>query len=190
MNLTELIKMRRTIRKFKQTPLSKEQIEGYVDAARVAPSAANMQPLKYIAVQSGEMVEKVFPLLKWAGYLNGEYTPKEDETPTAYIVVCGDNDIRKNGYDMDVGAAVENIILSALYDGVGTCWLGSVDREKLSELLELPENLVISCVVALGYSAEEPREVYAENGDIKYYLEEGRLCVPKRSLGESLIKTV
>lgn len=190
MTINELIKARRTIRKFKQTPLSAEQLVQYIDAARVAPSAANLQPLKYVAVTSRQMTDKIFPLLKWAGYLKGEYDPKEDERPTGYIVICGDSDIKNGGYDSDVGAAAENIILSALCDGVGTCWIESVDRIKLKTLLDLPENLNVACVVALGYPAETPKEAVMQNGDVKYYLEGGILNVPKRALEEVIIKKV
>ncbi len=188
MNITEFIKSRRTIRKFRQKPLTCEQLEAYIDAGRVAPSAANLQPIKYIAVQSTTMVKKLFPLLKWAGYLEG-YTPKEDERPTAYIVVCVDKNICSNMAELDVGAAVENIILAALADNVGACWIGSVDRQKTAELLEIQEALSVSCVVALGYPKESPVEVEVKDG-IKYYLDKGTLCVPKRSIDEVLLKTV
>ncbi len=191
MNINELLKSRRTIRKFKQTPISPEQLERYIDLARTAPSAANLQPLKYVAVQSIEMTDKMFELVKWAGYLAPDYNPKEGEKPTAYIVVCADTSIRKNGYDSDVGAAVENMIISALADGIGACWMGAIDRAEIAELLKLPENLEISCVLALGYMAESPKEVEMKDDDVKYFLDdEGTLCVPKRSLDEILIKMV
>ena len=191
MNINELLKARRTIRKFKQTPLSKEQLAKYIDVARVAPSAANLQPLKYVAVQSKEMADKMFELVKWAGYLAPNYNPKEGERPTAYIVVCADTSIRKSGYDLDVGAAVENMILSAYDDGVGSCWMGSIDRPKIAELLSIPENMEISCVLALGYSAESPKEVDVNDDNIKYYLnDENTLCVPKRGLDDILLRTV
>lgn len=191
MDIKELLKSRRTIRKFKQIPLSKEQLACYIDCARVAPSAANLQPLKYVSVQSDELVKKMHPLVKWAGYLAPDYNPNETESPTAYIVVCADTSIRKAGYDVDVGAAVENLILSALSDGVGACWMGSVDREKISRLVDISENLTVSCVVALGYPAEVPKETKVIDGNIKYYLDdENTLCVPKRNMEEVLIKTV
>ena len=186
--MLELIKSRRTIRKFEQTPLNGERLAAYVEAARVAPSAANRQPLKYVVVHSPHMTEEVFPLLRWAGYLP-DYAPKEGEHPTAYIVICVDKDSSPNGADLDVGAAAENMILAALADGVGSCWLGSVDRPKLAELLDIPSSLTISSVLALGYPKECPREVELET-DVKYYLEGDTLCVPKRSLQEVLIKTV
>lgn len=187
--MKELIKSRRTIRKFSQKPLSKEQLISYIDAARVAPSGANLQPLKYIAVQSKEMTDKMFPLVKWAGYLAPDYNPKDDERPTAYIVVCADTEIRKNGYDMDVGAAVENIILSALSEGVGACWMAAIDRDEIRKLLDIPAFCEIPCLVALGYPKEEPKEVGITK-DIKYYLEDETFCVPKRNMEDILIKTV
>lgn len=188
MNIFDLIKSRRTIRKFLQKLLSENQLMSYIDAARVAPSGANLQPLKYIAVQSMDMAEKVFPLLKWAGYLE-DYAPKEGERPVAYIVVCVDKDIRPNGGELDVGASVENILLAALSEGVGTCWLASVDRDALADLLDIPDNLYISSVVALGYPAETPKEVELnEDKDIKYYLDGMTLCVPKRSMDDIVVK--
>lgn len=190
MNVNDALKSRRTIRKFEQTPITKEQLEKYIDAARVAPSAANLQPLKYAAVHSQEMADKMFELVKWAGYLAPEYNPKEGERPTAYIVVCADTSIRKAGYDLDVGAAVENMILSALEDGVGSCWMGSIDRNKIAELLNIPETMEISCLLALGYPSESPKEVDVEDDNIKYYLDDKTLCVPKRSLDDVIIKMV
>lgn len=190
MSITDTINSRRTIRKFKNTPIETNLLTKYINNARLAPSAANMQPLKYVVIESKSMCEKLFPLLKWAGYLNGAYTPNENERPTAYIVVCGDTNIRSSGYDADVGAAVENIILSALEDGIGACWIASVNREEAAKLLNLPQNLAISSVIALGYPAETPKEVEMTEGDVKYYLQDGTLCVPKRSMDDILIKVL
>ena len=159
MNINELIKKRRTIRKFRQTKIEEEKLLSYIDAARLAPSGANLQPLKYIIINDEKMVEEVFNHVKWAGYLAPDYNPQKGEEPTAYIVILSDTDICANSHDMDVGAATQNIILSALCDGIGACWMGAIDREAISSLLKLPENLKVSCVVALGYPAEQPREV-------------------------------
>ena len=190
MDIKELISKRRTIRKFKQIPLENEKILSYIDSARLAPSAANLQPLKYAVVSSEQMCEKVFESLKWAGYLAPEYNPKAGERPVAYVIVCTDSLISKSDSMADVGAAVENLILSALADGVGSCWLGSVDKKAVSELLGLDENLTIAAVVALGYPAETPGAVAIENGDIKYYLDSGVLRVPKRQTDEIVLKVL
>jgi len=146
-----------------------------------------LQPLKYVTVTNGEMLDNVFSTLKWAGYLKGEYTPKENERPTGYIVVCVDSNISHANYDIDVGAAVEHMILSALEDEVGACWLGSVERPRLKRLLGLSANLEISCVVALGYPLESPQAVQMDGQDVKYYLDGDVLKVPKRTIDEILI---
>lgn len=187
MTVQEAIQARRTIRKFKQTPISSEQLKTYIDAARIAPSGGNLQPLKYIGVNSQEKVDALFPLLKWAGYLAPDYNPKPGERPMAYVVVCLDNNIQQIRVDMDAGAAIENLILAAWEDGVGSCWIASVERAGLRQLLDVPEHLSISCVVALGYSAEEPKAVAEEDG-IRYYLDEEKtLCVPKRGMDDVLL---
>ena len=92
--------------------ISKELLLKYIDAARIAPSGGNLQPLKYAIISKKEAVSEFFSYVKWAGYLAPYYNPKENERPTAYIVVLADTAIRKNGYELDVGAAVENIILN------------------------------------------------------------------------------
>ena len=190
MNIYELIKSRRTIRKFKQIPIDDSMLKRFIDAARVAPSGANLQPLKYVVVNSQEMTEKIFPLVKWAAYLAPDYNPKEDERPTAYIAVYGDTSIKKQGFETDMGAAVENMILTALASGIGACWMGAIDYEKITELLDVGEGLKLLCVVALGYPKEEPKEAEITDGSIKYFLDDNVLNVPKRSMDEVTIKIV
>lgn len=187
MSVYDLILKRRTIRKFEQKPISNDDLKKYINAARLAPTAANRQPLKYIVVSSRENVGKVFECVKWAGYLAPDYNPKENERPTAFIAVCIDTDISESGYEMDIGAAVENIILTALDDGVGACWMGAIDRLEISKILKLSQNLTLSCVVALGFSAETPMEVEISENNVKYFLENDTLCVPKRTMEEVLL---
>jgi len=90
--------------------------------------------------------------------------------------------VREKMFEYDVGAAMENMILAALAEGVGSCWLLSIDREKLRAALSgIPEHYRIDCVLALGYPAEEPvAEVMADS--CRYWKDaDGRLHVPKRS---------
>lgn len=189
MDINELILRRRTIRKFKQEPISDKLLIKYVNAARFAPSAANLQPLKYVIVKCPEMLDKVFKTVKWAGYLAPKHQPLENERPVAYIIVCVDTNISRSGYELDAGASIENIILSALSDGIGACWLGSMDKKQLSDELKLKENLSICSVIALGYPKEEPKAVKIKD-DIKYYLDVDVLCVPKREIDDVLIMNI
>jgi nitroreductase len=173
---------RRTIRKYQQTPISMDILKKLVNAARLAPSAANLQPLEYIIVTSSDIRKKVFSTLAWAGYITPLGIPKEGEEPAAYIVVLINRNIVKEGGERDVGAAIENMILAALEEGIASCWICSINRNKLREFLEIPPNLEIDSVLALGYPAE--KSVVEEfKGSVKYWKdEEGTLHVPKRKL--------
>ena len=85
---------------------------------------------------------------------------------------------------MDAAAAVENILLTAWDEGVGTCWLKSVDRQRVREMLSIPGDVTVDSVIALGYPNEQP-VVEETQGSIKYWKdEEGVLHVPKRSVEE------
>ncbi len=191
MDLYDVIMSRRTIRKFKPDKLTDDQLLRYINAARVAPSAANLQPLRYVVVNRSETVDALFPLVRWAGYLKPYYNPKAGERPVAYVAVCADLTVKKTQLETDLGAAAENLILSALCDGVGACWIGAVDYEKAEELLGLDENIKLLSIIALGYPAEEPKEVAVQDDSIRYYLNgEHTLCVPKRSTDEVLIKVM
>ncbi len=188
MGTYELILKRRTIRKFRQERLGRPLLEKLINAARLAPSAANLQPLKYVIVDDEEKVRKVFGKVKWAAYIAPKGDPAENERPVAFIVILADTEIRKTGYELDVGASAQNIFLAAEEEGVGTCWMGAIDRDGIRSILGIPEGYIIDTVVALGYPAESP-VAEDEKGSIRYYKDDnGVLHVPKRSLDEIILK--
>ncbi len=182
----EKITSRRTIRKYAQKDIPREAFLKCVDAARLSPSGANRQPLKYIIVNDQKLLKEVFSTLSWAGYLP-DYQPSEEEMPRAYVIILLDKSIRKNpGHD--AGIAAMSVSMVAYDEGLGSCILGAVDREKLRRILNVPYSLDIVLVVALGYPAENPVVDKMKDGDIKYWLDEsGVLHVPKRDL-EDIVK--
>ncbi len=95
-------------------------------------------------------------------------------------------DLTPNLLEWDVGAAIENILLTALEEDIGTCWIQSIKREDLHQILKIPPNYKIDSVVALGYKNEEP--VVEEMIDsVKYWLDDQEtLHVPKRKLEDIL----
>ena len=158
-----------------------------VMGARLAPQAANIQPLQYMIVHQKQLLEPVFACTRWAGYLEG-YAPKPGFRPTAYIIVLINEELKKNGNDTDAGAAIENMLLLAVEKGLGSCWIGSLDREQLTKLLGVPETCRIHSLIALGYPAENPVWEEKEGDSIQYYLdEERRLHVPKRRMNEIIL---
>ncbi len=177
---------RRTIRRFKQTPLSFDLLKRMVNAGRLAPSSANLQPIEYVAIDEPQLVEKVFTTLKWAGYISPEGNPPLGERPVAYLVILVNQKKSSGCCQRDAAAAIENMILVALEEDIGSCWLGSIDRDALQNLLKLPEYITIDSVLALGYSNESP-VIESMEDSVKYWKDkEGRLHVPKRVLGDVL----
>ncbi len=182
MELYEAIKTRRSIRKFKQQPVPVEVLTKLVDAARLAAQGSNMQPMKYVLVHEAALLDPIFSTTRWAGAIAPQGNPADDERPMAYIVVLVDTEVKKAGYDVDAGAAVENLLLAAVAEGIGACWLGALERESIRAILNIPERYVLHTMVALGYPAESP-QMEEEQGSIKYYKDEnGVLHVPKRKL--------
>lgn len=156
MSFYDVIISRRSIRQFKAEHIPREDLERMINAARLAPSAANLQPLEFVVVENKKICEKIFPCLKWAAYIAPEGNPKIGQEPTAYIIVLVNNEIRDKGFEWDSGAGVENILLTAWEKGIGSCWLISVDKKRVRTILNIPRHLKIDSVIALGYPAEKP----------------------------------
>jgi len=187
MSIYDTIISRRTIRKFKQVPIPVNILEKIVNAGRLAPSAGNVQPLEYFIVTDKSMREKVFATLGWARYIKPEGDPKKNEEPVAYIIILVNNKIAIDAYfKYDVGASAENIIISAMEEGIGSCWIASVNKSRLSKILKIPEGYLIDCVIAFGYPLEDPVPEDIDKGKTIVYHKDskGRLHVPKRKLAD------
>lgn len=187
MNVYDAIMKRRSIRKFEQKKINKEDLIKLIDCARVAAYGANAQPLKFAVIDDKEECDKIFPFIKWAAYLpNG--TPKENERPTAYIAVLGDTLLKKS-FEVEAGAAVTTMMLEAVEMGLGSCWLGAISRAEIKKVLGFADNLEVVYLLALGYSAQESRAVEIKDNDVKYFLDENNTVnVPKRSLEEIIVR--
>ncbi|HBG09491.1 MAG: nitroreductase family protein [Limnochordia bacterium] len=193
--LKDLITKTRSYRRFKQEPApTMADLESLITLARMAPAASNKQPWKYVLVQDPETLPKVFSCLKWAGYLTDWPGPSPQERPTAYIVFLNDTSISENGeiHLVDLGLAAQNIILGARELGFGACLLGSVDRPRLAEILDVPQGLKIELVAALGAPGERVELTSSgRDGDIRYWRGEDDVhYVPKRPLEELIFKKI
>jgi nitroreductase len=163
-------------------------LEELIDLARLCPSSANRQPLRFILCNAPADNEAVFACLKWAAYLKDWDGPAPSERPAAYIVVVN----AARGWDMakvDLGIAAQTILLGAVEKGLGGCMLGSIDRERLQAHLGLDPSLEICLVLALGKPAEDVRIVdVPADGSIRYWRDEaGVHNVPKRSVEELIL---
>ena len=185
MDVYEAILLRRSIRRFQQKPIPEESLKKFVNAARLAPSAANLQPLEFFVVTEKNLCDKVFETLGWAAYIKPKWSPKKEERPVAYIVILF-TDTNNKYYLRDSSLAAENIILAAEEEGIGSCILCNVNRDRLHEILDLPKNLHVDSVIALGQKAEKS-VVEDFKGSVEYWRDENEVMhVPKRKLQDIL----
>lgn len=187
--LKDLIAKNRSYRRFYQeVPVSIGTLRELVELARLSPSAANRQPLKYLLSNEPNANSKIFTCLAWAGYLQDWPGPEEGERPAAYLIMLGDSRITNN-YFCDHGIAAQSILLGAVEKGLGGCIIASVNREKLREKLAIPSHFEILQVLALGKPKETVLiEEIASDGDIKYWRDQnGAHHVPKRGLNDLII---
>lgn len=188
MDLEEAIYNRRTIRRFKQQKISLDLLKKLIDYARVAPMGNNIQYLEYIIVVDKKCRDEVFTCTAWAGSLPAEMRiPEENRRPMAYIIVIANRDIKPNtGHE--VGAAVQNILLGAHASGLASCWMGAINRNKIKEILNLPNTYEVEFVISLGIPDEES-VMEPMTDSMKYWKDEnGVMHIPKKTLNDIIYK--
>ena len=141
MNVFEAIEKRRSIRSYESTPVPEEKLEKILEAARLAPSASNVQPRHFIVVTDKERRDALAA---------GMFARFLKQSPVV-IVACGDEKKSPKWYPIDVAIAVENMVLAATGEGLGTCWIGSFNENKVRDALRIPENLRVVVLLAVGY---------------------------------------
>ena len=183
-----VLKTRSYRRFYEDAAISLETLRELVDLARLSASARNMQPLKYVLCCNWETNAAIFSTLAWAGYLTDWPGPIEGERPSGYIVVLGDKTLSQS-FGVDHGIAMQSILLGATEKGLGGCMIGSIQRERLRQILALPERYEILNVVALG----KPKEIVVldpvgPDDDIKYWRDDAAVHhVPKRALEDIIV---
>jgi len=179
-----LIISRRSIRRYKQKKVKTDLLKKLVNSARLAPSAANLQPLEYIIINDKEKLKEIFKTISWAGYLK-DWNPSIEESPTAYILILS-KQTKNDWYIRDSSLAAENIILTAENEGLGSCIILKFEKEKIRKYLKIPKERIIDSIIALGYKSEKPI-VEDIDDSVKYWRDKnGIVHVPKRKLEDIL----
>jgi nitroreductase len=162
--LLELIKARQSDRKYSNRAVEKEKLERILEAGRIAPSACNAQPWKFIAVTEPGLLEKVAEaasakLLGMNSFVG--------QVPLQIIVVREKPNfsskiggtIKNKDYSLiDVGIASENICLQARAEGLGSCMIGWFDEDQLKKILSIPRSKRVELIITIGYSLSDHRE--------------------------------
>lgn len=189
MDVYKAITTRRSIREFTEVPVAYEILEKCIDAARLAPTAMNCQLCEYIIVDDEKLLPQVMDAIN---VLSGVPRPEEGwslgRRPVAYIVALINAGLEteigagRTNTHYDVGLAMENIVLVALEQGLGTCVMTGIDRGKLRQLLNITDKYEIAMLLALGYPDENPIVEVTTDSIKRWVDEKGVRHIPKRKL--------
>ncbi|MEM3678251.1 MAG: nitroreductase family protein [Candidatus Bathyarchaeia archaeon] len=143
----EAIRRRRSIRRYKKdAKIPEEHILKILEAARLAPSAGNRQPWRFVVVKDPEVKRKL------AEACNNQTFIADAQVA---VVAIGDPSVSR-WYSQDPMIAVEHMVLEATELGYGTCWIGAFNEEAVKKVLNIPPELKVICVIPVGVPDEEP----------------------------------
>ena len=162
--MLELIVSRQSDRKYSDKPVEKEKVDRIIEAGRMAPSACNSQPWKFIVVNEPELLQKVAEaasakLLGMNSFVG--------QAPLMFVVIREQpnfsskigGSIKNKDYSLiDIGIASENICLQARAEGLGSCMIGWFDEKELRKILGIPRSKRVELIITMGYSLSEQRE--------------------------------
>ena len=145
MEVFEAIRKRHSVRSYLPDEVSSEKLEKILEAARLAPSAGNIQPWHFIVVSDQQKRKKLS---------KGRYAKFLVESPVV-LVGCGDKKASPNWHTVDTAIAMQSMVLTATSEGLGTCWIGSFNEKQVKELLSIPERFRVIALLAVGYRREK-----------------------------------
>jgi len=151
----QAIQERKSIRRYQAAPVSGEQLLAVLEAARLAPSWKDKQCWSVIVVSGRERIKALGEVLR--------FNPGESvfDTVPYFLVFCADPEKSgqregKDYYMTDIGISLQNAVLAAWEQGLGTCWIGAFQEQAVKEFLNVPENLRVVALTPLGVPAESP----------------------------------
>ncbi len=152
MDFLELARRRYSVRSYKSDPVEEEKLSRILEAARLAPTAANRQPYQLIVIRTASREAELLRIYSKVWF---------QEAPIV-ICACGipaKNWVRKDGKnynDVDVAIVMDHLVMAATAEGLGTCWIAAFDPLAAKEVLGLPEGVEPIAFTPLGYAADQP----------------------------------
>lgn len=145
MDTFQAIQTRKSIRAYQEKPVPRDSLERILEAGRLAPSARNIEPWHFITVTNPE---------KRKALSKGMYAKFVAGAPLV-IAVCGNKKASSDWYAVDASLAAENMVLAAVNEGLGTCFVGSFDEADVKAILKVPENFEVLVMITVGYPQEK-----------------------------------
>jgi nitroreductase len=153
MKFIELAKKRYSCRKYDSKPVEDEKLEQVLEAGRIAPSAVNLQPWVFVVIRETENLKKI----------RSTYHREWFATAPCVIVALGNHEQSwkrqgdgKDHADIDVTIAIDHMTLQAAEIDLATCWVCNFDKQKVMEVLNLPDNLEPVALLPIGYPLDSP----------------------------------
>lgn len=167
MDVLDVIRTRRSIRRYTAGAISQEDVNKILEAGRWAPSADNSQPWTFVVLRSLEVREKLAGTLPWGGFLS--------EAALGIAVIIDEAASTHAGEDG--AAATENVLLEAHSLGLGACWIGtygSPHEASAKKVLKVPADKRLLSVIAIGYPAETARSTRRPLAELVFTDQYGR----------------
>ena len=186
MDFLDLVRKRRSVRRYSDRPVSREDLLKCLEAARLAPSACNSQSWHFIVIDEPELKRRVAERIFSGLYGMNKFA---QEAPVLVAVVSEKEkflasfggQVRDTSYCLvDVGIACEHLILQAQELGIGSCWIGWFDEKALKKEMGIPSGKKIDIVISLGYPAEDKivpkvRKSLEEISSFNTYVQSGKI---------------
>jgi nitroreductase len=147
MDVFEAIRTRRSIRKYRPEPIPDEKLEMIFEAARIAPSAANRQPWRFIVVQDAERKKALAEAANKQTFLSDA---------AAIVAATSDPEVSARWHEKDTMIALEHMALAATALGYGTCWIGAFDEDAVKRLLKISTKIRVVALLPIGIPNETP----------------------------------
>lgn len=152
MDFQAVLQTRRSVRAFAKREISQPVLARILEAVRIAPSACNCQPWRFVVVKDAATKKKLGEMCKGQSFVG---------TAAAVVACCGKryqnahNWIGPHLYLVDVAIAIDHMTLAARNEGIGSCWIGAFDHEPIKKLLGVPEDYDVVMLVPLGYPVSD-----------------------------------
>ncbi len=153
MDVIDVIRKRRSIRDYADTPVERDTLQRVLEAGRLAPSANNRQEWRFIVVTDPQRRRQL------AAAANAQQFVAQ---APVVIACCAEHDGRvmrcgQLAYPIDVAIAIDHMTLQAAAEGLGTCWIGAFGEDQVKRILGIPEAVVVVELLTVGYAAGPPR---------------------------------
>ncbi len=151
MNVHEALRVRRSVRCFRSTPVPEESLRHVLEAARMAPSSGNRQEWRFIVVRDEERRHRLASAANNQTFIAGApVVIAAVATEPQSVMTCG-----VPRYPVDLAIAVDHMTLAAVEEGLGTCWIGAFSQEKVREILGVSPECMVVTVMPLGYPSSD-----------------------------------